>query len=117
MEEILQKLADADIIVLATSVYFYSMSAQMKIFIDRCLPGYTEIRGKSFYYSITAANSQHSAADGTVAGLRGYLRCLPDAEEKGIIYGTGTWDMDDAYRHPAYEKAYEAGRNCGERME
>lgn len=39
MSQILQELIDADVIVLATPVYFYSMDAQMKIMIDRCLPG------------------------------------------------------------------------------
>ncbi len=40
MKEILEKLIQADIILLATPVYFYSMDAQMKIFIDRCLARY-----------------------------------------------------------------------------
>ncbi len=111
MEEIIEKLIKADVIVLATPVYFYSMSAQMKIFIDRCLPKYREIRDKRFYFIITAADPQHQAVDGAVMGLRGYLRCLPGAREEGIIYGTGTWDRDDVYRHPAYEEAYETGRN------
>lgn len=111
MEEILEKLIAADIIVLATPVYFYSMNAQMKAFIDRCLPRYQEMKDKAFYYIVTAADPQHSAAEETIAGLRGYLRCLPGAQEKGIIYGTGTWDKDDVYRHPAFEKAYEAGKN------
>lgn len=111
MEEILAKMKEADIIVLATPVYFYSMSAQMKIFIDRCLSGYTEIKNKKFYFIITAADPQRSAADETAAGLRGYLRCLPGAEEKGIIFGTGAWCMNDVYRHPAYEEAYEIGKN------
>lgn len=110
MGEILQKMVEADIIVLATPVYFYSMSAQMKIFIDRCLPRYTEIKGKAFYYIVTAADPQHSAADETLAGLRGFLRCLPESQEKDIIYGTGTWDMNDVYQHPAYERAYEIGK-------
>ena len=111
MEEILEKLIAADVIILATPVYFYSMNAQMKTFIDRCLPRYQEIKDKVFYYIITAADPQHSAADETIAGLRGYLRCLPGAQEKGIIYGTGTWDMNDVYRHPSFEKAYETGKN------
>lgn len=111
MEEIIDKLIEADIILLATPVYFYSMSGQMKIFIDRCLPRYREIRDKKFYYIITAADPQHSAADETVMGLRGYLRCLPGAEEEGIIYGTGTWGKGDIYQHPAYEKAYDMGIN------
>lgn len=42
-----------------------------------------------------------------------YLRCLPGAKEKGIIYGTGTWDKGDVYRHPSFEKTYEMGRMIG----
>lgn len=110
MKEILQKLIEADVIVLATPVYFYSMDAQMKIMIDRCLPRYQEIRNKDFYYIITAADPEHSAADETIAGLRGYLRCLPGAKEKGIIYGTGTWEKGDVLKHPAMEEAYKAGK-------
>lgn len=113
MEQILQELMDADKIVLATPVYFYSMDAQMKIMIDRCLPRYREIKDKDFYYIITAADPENSAADETIAGLRGYLRCLPGAKEKGIIYGTGTWDKGDVYRHPSFEKTYEMGRMIG----
>lgn len=37
MKEVFQKLKDADVIVLASPVYFYSVSAQMKAVIDRCL--------------------------------------------------------------------------------
>lgn len=92
MAEVLDKVIEADVIVLAVPVYFYSMAAQMKIFIDRCFSRYSDIRDKSFYFIVTAADPQHSAAEGTIAGLRGFLRCLPGAEEKGIIYGTWAWD-------------------------
>lgn len=110
MDGLLEKLIDADVIVLATPVYFYSMSAQMKTFIDRCLPRYREIAHKRFYFIVTAADPQHSAADETLAGLRGFLRCLPGAEEKDIIWGTGTWDYNDVYQHPALERAYVMGK-------
>lgn len=110
MSEILDKLIASDIIILATPVYFYSLCAQLKIMIDRCLPRYMEIKGKQFYFIITAADPEHSAVDEALASLRGYLKCLPGAEEKGIIYGTGTWDKGDVYKHPAYQKAYEAGK-------
>lgn len=36
MVEITQKMIAADVIVLATPVYFYSMDAQLKALIDRC---------------------------------------------------------------------------------
>lgn len=112
MAEIMRQLVDADVIALATPVYFYCMDAQMKMMIDRCLPRYREITHKKLYFIITAADPQHSAADETLAGLRGFLRCLPDAQECGVIYGTGAWDKGDVYKHPALEQAYQAGKMC-----
>ena len=110
MTEILEKVIHADTIVLATPIYFYSMSAQMKIFIDRSFARFQEIKGKDFYFIVTSAAPQHEAAEETISGLRGYLRCLPDAQEMGTIYGTGAWDKGDILRHPAYEKAFELGK-------
>lgn len=110
MTGILEKLIAADVIVLGTPVYFYCMDAQMKMFIDRCLPRYQEIRGKAFYYIITAADPEPSAANETIAGLRGFLRCLPGAEEKGIILGMGAWDKGDILGHHAMQEAYQAGK-------
>lgn len=46
----------------------------------------------------------------TISGLRGLLRCLPDAQEKEIIYGTGTWNKGDVLQHPELERDYEAGK-------
>ena len=42
MSEILDKMLAADVIVMATPVYFYTMSAQMKTLIDRCCGLYTQ---------------------------------------------------------------------------
>ena len=39
--EIIGKMLAADVIVMATPVYFYTMSAQMKTLIDRCCGPYT----------------------------------------------------------------------------
>lgn len=110
MAEVLDALKSADIIVLASPVYFYSISAQMKTMIDRCLADYMAISGKTFYLIVTAAEPLHSAADETLADFRGYLRCLPDAHEAGVILGTGTWDKGDVYSHPSLKEAYEMGK-------
>ena len=111
MAGVLAALRAADVIVLATPVYFYGICAQMKAMIDRCLTDYQAIADKTFYFIVTAADPQHSAADETLAALRGYLRCLPGAQEAGVIYGTGTWDKGDVYRHPSLNEAYEAGKH------
>ena len=55
MAQVLEKMIAADVIVLATPVYFYSLDGQMKTMIDRTLPRYTEIRDKDFYFIATAA--------------------------------------------------------------
>ena len=48
MTDILQKIIDADVIVLASPVYFYSIDAQMKALIDRTLARWTEVKNKEF---------------------------------------------------------------------
>ena len=57
MAALLDKMVEADVIVLATPVYFYSMDGQMKTFIDRTVPRYTEITNKDFYFIMTAADT------------------------------------------------------------
>lgn len=111
MAEIFAALLAADVIALASPVYFYSICAQMKTMIDRCLVDYLSLKDKQFYLIVTAADPALSAAAETLADFRGYLRCLPGAQEKGVIYGTGTWEVGDVYHHPSMEQAYEMGRS------
>ena len=44
----------ADVLVLATPVYFYGISAQMKTFIDRTYPIWQHLGKKEVYYIISA---------------------------------------------------------------
>ncbi|MFZ4549700.1 MAG: flavodoxin family protein, partial [Bacteroidales bacterium] len=55
MSGILEKMIAADVIVMATPVYFYTMCGQMKTLIDRTVARYTEITNKDFYFIATAA--------------------------------------------------------------
>lgn len=110
MAELLDKMVQADVIVLATPVYFYSMDGQMKTFIDRTVPRYTEIRNKDFYFIMTAADSQKANLERTVEAFRGFTEdCLDYAREAGIIYGIGAWNVGEIKSTPAYEEAYEMG--------
>lgn len=111
MNEILDKLVEADVIVMATPVYFYSMSAQMKTLIDRACPRYTEISNKKFYIIATAADGSKDALDETITGFRGFFRCLDNPEEAAIIAGLGAWKIGDIKGHPAMKQAYETGKN------
>src|SRR5574337_197247 len=84
----LDKMISADVIVMATPVYFYTMNGQMKTLIDRTYARYTQISNKEMYFIMTAADSRKQAMERTLEGFRGFTSCLPSAREKGIICGT-----------------------------
>lgn len=112
MAELLNKMVETDVIVMATPVYFYSMDGQMKTFIDRCVPRYTEIKGKDVYYIMTAADTDKSMLEKTVDALRGFtLDCLPGTNERGIVYGTGAWKPGEIRATAAMDEAYNFGKN------
>lgn len=111
MSPILDKLVAADVIVLATPVYFYAMDGQLKTLIDRTLPRYTEIRDKDFYFIATAAAGV-KAMERTMDGLEGFTDCLPGAKVKGKIYGSGVYQKGEVRDTPAYKTAYESGRKA-----
>lgn len=111
MPEMLDKMLDADIIVMATPVYFYTMSAQMKTLIDRCCGRYTEMTGKEFYFIVTAAENAQSKMERTIDTFQGFLDCLENATIKGVVYGRGVWRMGDIKGNVALDKAYTMGKS------
>lgn len=112
MAEILDKMVRADVIVLASPVYFYTIDAQMKALIDRTVPRYTEISGKRFYLIVTAADTSLARMERTIGCFRGFLDCLKGAEEAGIVYGVGAWKKGDVKPLPCMARALELGRNA-----
>ena len=84
MAEVLQKMIDADVIVMASPVYFYSIDAQLKAVIDRTVARWLEVKNKDFYYIVTMADEDVCSADTTLACLRGYAACVRGAQEKAI---------------------------------
>jgi multimeric flavodoxin WrbA len=112
MAGILDKMVEADAIVLSTPVYFYTMCAQLKTLIDRTVPRYTEISGKDFYFIVTAADTNKASLERTIESLRGFTSCLEGATEKGIVYGTGAWKAGDIARGQAMGQAYEMGKKA-----
>lgn len=111
MSEILQKMIDADVLVLASPVYFYSIDAQLKAVIDRTVARWLEVRDKEFYYIVTMADEELSSADTTLACFRGYADCVEGAKEKGVIIGNGVYEVGEIENTAVLTQAYEAGKN------
>lgn len=110
MAGVLDKMEAADVIVLATPVYFYAMAAQMKTFIDRTCARYRDIRDKAFYFILTAAEEDRERMQPTVDGFRAFVSLLEGSREQGVVYGLGAWEAGDIRRCPAMGEAYELGR-------
>lgn len=111
MAEVLQKMIDAKVIVLASPVYFYSIDAQLKAVIDRTVARWLEVRNKEFYYIVTAADKETASAETTLACFRGYADCVEGAKEMGVVYGMGAYEKGEIKSSPAMSKAYEMGKN------
>ena len=109
MAELLQKMIDADVIVLASPVYFYSIDAQLKTVIDRTVARWTEVKNKEFYYIVTCADDERASQERTIECFRGYADCVEGAVEKGIIYGTGVYEKGTITNSPAFAEAYSMG--------
>lgn len=112
MTEVLQKMIDADVLVFASPVYFYSIDAQLKALIDRTVARWLEVKDKEFYYIVTAADEARASAETTLACFRGYADCVEGAREMGVIYGMGVYEKGEIKTHPAMKQAYEMGKKA-----
>ena len=115
---IIQQMIDADIWVLSTPVYFYSVSAQMKLLIDRFYAREYEIREsqkrRKVYYIVTSGAPNLSKHVATIESLRGFIQVLRTVDEAGMINGAGAFQINDVYKHPAYLEAYTMGKQINE---
>ena len=93
MQEIYPKLIKADAWVIASPVYWFTMSAQTKIFMDRCyaLPAYTK---NPFAGKRIAIAMSYGDVDAVRSGCVNALRTFQDAfrytrsKIVGMVYGS-----------------------------
>lgn len=110
MAEILEKMHWADVIVMSSPVYFYSIDAQMKAVIDRTVAQWTRIRNKEFYYIMTAAEDSDTVMDCTLECFRGFAVCLDGSREMGVICGKGVYEAGEIKGTRYMNEAYEMGK-------
>ena len=112
MTDILQKIIDCDVLVLSSPVYFYSICAQLKAVIDRCVARWREIANKDLYYIATAAEADEDTLDTTLACFHGFAMCIDGYEEKGTLYGKGVYEKGEVKNRPELMTiAYEMGQS------
>lgn len=112
MEKVRDMMMWADVIVLSSPVYFYTISAQLKTVIDRTVPFYTKLHDKSVYIIVAAADPDESMLELAVESIRGFTRdCLEGAVERGVIKATGVWEKGAIEGTEFPKAAYQMGRS------
>lgn len=108
---ITDKIAEADVIIWATPIYYYEMSGQMKTMIDRANSLYSrERKFKEVYLLATAAEDEDYVPNRAIEGLKGWVDCFDEVEFKGCYFVGDVNDPKDILQSKKYEKAYDFGR-------
>ena len=112
MDELSKKLLNSDVIVFATPVYFYSMSGQLKVFIDRLVPIYEKIKA-DIYLIATQWDTDRELMNNAFEAIRGCTRdCFENCEEKGALFGVGLSEIGDAGKNKdILTQAYNMGKS------
>lgn len=106
------KMHDADVLVFATPVYYYSVSGQLKTMLDRANPLFdTDYAFTEAYLLATAAEDEPQTVSGTVTAVQGWVDCFDRCELAGTVFAGGVNDVGDIDGHPALQEAYELGNN------
>ena len=109
--EIAAKMHDADVLVFATPVYYYSVSGQLKTMLDRANPLFdSDYAFTKAYLLATAAEDGEETVEGTVKAVQGWVDCFERCELAGTVFAGGVNGVGDIAGHPALEKAYQMGK-------
>ena len=106
---ILEKMDSADVIVLASPVYFMNITGQMKTLMDRTFSTNVGMSSKEYYYITACTDNSESTADCAIRGFDGYTMCLPGSEVKGMIKAYGCQDRGSAGKY--MDAAYKLGKS------
>lgn len=115
MQEIYLKLIEADAWVIASPVYWFTMSAQTKIFMDRCfaLPAYQQdpFRGKRIAIAMTYGDE-----DVFTSGCINALRTFQDAYGYtgspivGMVHGSAMDAGQIQFNKKVMQEAFDLGK-------
>ena len=98
----------ADVLVLATPVYFYGISAQMKTFIDCTYPIWQHLGKKEVYYIISAGLGE-GIIERSLGDLNGFVEHLEEYKIAGKIYAANVMDAGLVKNQSVFQKAYDMG--------
>lgn len=110
----MQKVLEADVVCWATPIYYYEMSGQMKVLIDRMNAMYSlDYKFRDVYMLTTAAEDEPEVPKRTEAGLTGWIDCYPKSRLVGTLFCGGVDAPRTIRGSVKLQEAYRLGKNLG----
>ena len=106
--KLMPKMLEADLIVLTTPLYYFGMSAQLKVIVDRFYSRTGKLHGKKSIMMATAYNS----ADWTMEALVNHYETLVrymEWQDVGQVMATGCGARSLVEKSPFADMAYKIG--------
>jgi multimeric flavodoxin WrbA len=117
MQELYPKITRADALVIVSPIYWYAVSAQTKLWIDRCYalvmdPRGDRTEGKDFGAILTYAQPDIESS-GAINALGMLADIFVRGNLAGIVHGSA-YHAGDIKQQPAlFDQAYALGRRLG----
>lgn len=109
---IMQKVLEADVVCWATPIYYYEMSGQMKVLIDRMNAMYSlDYKVRDVYMLTTAAEDEPEVPKRAEAGLTGWIDCYPKSRLAGTLFCGGVDAPRTIRGSVKLQEAYQLGKN------
>lgn len=109
---IMQKVLEADVVCWATPIYYYEMSGQMKVLIDRMNAMYSlDYKFRDVYMLTTAAEDEPEVPKRAEAGLTGWIDCYPKSRLVGTLFCGGVDAPRTIKGNAKLQESYQLGKN------
>lgn len=111
MTEIYHAMKQADVIVLASPVYFYTWTSLMKRMIDRTFALESILENKKFYLLSAGAAPEEKYMQTMIDSFRQYISCFRAGgnQEGGIFFAYGTNGPSDVKTMDMLQDIYKLG--------
>jgi len=112
MTEIYGEILSADVVVLASPIYYYTWTAQLKAVIDRTYALLSTMHNKTFYLISTCMSPDESWCKVMLDSFHTYLDCYDETVvEGGYVFGYECGIPGDVKKTDALQKAFEMGNS------
>ena len=116
MAEILEKVKAADVIVLASPLYYFTWTGLMKRFLDRTYPLLPILKNKDFYLITLGGVPDKKLMANILSDFNMYVGCFKEFNQVGVknagaIIATSALAPGVVRESVAMQEAYETGKS------